>query len=122
SLPLNRLEKYASLLKEYLYNLAEFHIDRGDAQRAAEYYAELASLGAEWRKRKEWELDIIHSTIHGLGSESLASLGDALCLSPVSVILDNNVHQMPLERIAILYPSTLFLLSTLPNQQEYQIE
>jgi len=26
-------------------------------------------LGAEWRKRKEWELDIIHSTIHGLGSE-----------------------------------------------------
>ncbi|CAF1231352.1 unnamed protein product [Adineta steineri] len=122
SLPVNRLEKYASLLKEYLYNLAEFHIDRGDAQRAAEYYAELASLGAEWRKRKEWELDIIHSTIHGLGSESLASLGDALCLSPVSVILDNNVHQMPLERIAILYPSTLFLLSTLPNQQEYQIE
>lgn len=58
SLPLNRLEKYANLLKEYLHNLEvrilplmgscsisyskEFHIDRGDAQRAAEYYAELA--------------------------------------------------------------------------------
>ena len=60
SLPLNRLDKYANLLKEYLHNLEvndfvanrertrnnasfkEFHIDRGDAQRAAEYYAELA--------------------------------------------------------------------------------
>jgi len=29
---------------------------------------------------------------------------------------------MQLERIALLYPTTLFLLSTLSNQQEYQIE
>ncbi|CAF0752716.1 unnamed protein product [Adineta steineri] len=124
SLPLNRLEKYANLLKEYLHNLEEFHIDRGDAQRAAEYYAELACLGAEWRKRKEWELDIIHSTIHGLGSESLNSFGDAVCLSPVN-ILSENLGQNALERIAILYPSTLFLLSTITSstaQQEYQIE
>ncbi|UJR28286.1 hypothetical protein I4U23_009534 [Adineta vaga] len=123
SLPLNRLDKYANLLKEYLHNLEEFHIDRGDAQRAAEYYAELACLGAEWRKCKEWELDIIHSTIHGLGSESLSSYGDAICLSPVNV-LSENLGQIALERIAILYPSTLFLLSTTPStvQQEYQIE
>jgi Rho guanine nucleotide exchange factor 7 len=122
SLPVNRLEKYAGLLKEYLYNLEEFHIDRGDAQRAAEYYAELASSGAEWRKRKEWELDITHSTIHGLGSETLTSFGDALCLSPVNVLSENTTNQMALERIALLYPSILFLLSTLPHQQEYQIE
>ncbi|CAF0864909.1 unnamed protein product [Rotaria sordida] len=124
SLPLNRLEKYANLLKEYLHNLEEFHIDRGDAQRAAEYYAELACSGAEWRKRKEWELDIIHSTIHGLGTESLISFGDAICLSPVN-ILSENLGQIALERIAILYPSTLFLLSTIKSstaQQEYQIE
>ena len=70
-------------------------MDRGDAQRAADYYADLAvnettfdfvsfsmycvvfrfsfcfvqCMGAEWRKRKEWELDIVHSTIHGLSSE-----------------------------------------------------
>lgn len=119
SLPLNRLEKYANLLKEYLHNLEEFHIDRGDAQRAAEYYAELTTYGAEWRKRKEWELDIIHSPIHGLGSESLSSFGDALCLSPVN-ILSENAGQNALERIAILYPTTLFLLSS--TQQEYQIE
>ncbi len=50
------------------------------------------------------------------------SFGDAICLSPVNVLPDNNTHQTSLERIAILYPSTLFLLSTLPNQQEYQIE
>ncbi|CAF1320563.1 unnamed protein product [Adineta ricciae] len=124
SLPLNRLEKYANLLKEYLHNLEEFHIDRGDAQRAAEYYAELACLGAEWRKRKEWELDIIHSTIHGLGLESLSSYGDAICLCPVN-ILSENLGQIALERIAILYPSTLFLLSTTTSsgaQQEYQVE
>ncbi|CAF0844801.1 unnamed protein product [Rotaria sordida] len=124
SLPLNRLEKYANLLKEYLHNLEEFHIDRGDAQRAAEYYAELACSGAEWRKRKEWELDIIHSTIHGLGTESLISFGDAICLSPVN-ILSENLGQIALERIVILYPSTLFLLSTIKSstaQQEYQIE
>ncbi|UJR21197.1 hypothetical protein I4U23_024295 [Adineta vaga] len=122
SLPVHRLEKYAAFLKEYLYNLTEFHIDRGDAQRAAEYYAELASLGGEWRKRKEWELDIIHSTIHGLDSDNLSSMGDALCLSPVNVLIDNNVNQITFERIAILYPTSLILLSTLPNQQEYQLE
>ncbi|CAF3612241.1 unnamed protein product [Rotaria sordida] len=122
SLPINRLERYASLLKEYLYNLEEFHVDRGNAQRAAEYYAELTSCGAEWRKRKEWELDILHSTIHGLDSEPLKSFGDALCLSPVNVLLENSVTQTPLERIAILYPSTLVLLSNSSNQQEYHIE
>ncbi|CAF0872682.1 unnamed protein product [Adineta ricciae] len=122
SLPVHRLEKYAAFLKEYLYNLAEFHMDRGDAQRAAEYYAELATSAAEWRKRKEWELDIVHSPIHGLGSDSLASFGDALCLSPVNVLIDNNITQITFERIAILYPTALILLSTLSNQQEYQIE
>ncbi|CAM4880314.1 unnamed protein product [Rotaria socialis] len=124
SLPLNRLEKYANLLKEYLHNLEEFHIDRGDAQRAAEYYAELACSGAEWRKRKEWELDIVHSTIHGLSSESLISFGDAICLSPVN-ILSETLGQIALERIAILYQSTLFLLSSIKSsnaQQEYQVE
>ncbi|CAF4521107.1 unnamed protein product, partial [Didymodactylos carnosus] len=69
SLPLNRLEKYSVLLKEYLHNLEEFHPDRGDAQRAAEYYSELARSGNELRKRKEWELEIMNSTIHGLDGE-----------------------------------------------------
>jgi hypothetical protein len=68
----------------------------------------------------------VHSTIQGLGSESLSSYGDALCLSPVNVLSDNNNNnnnnQMPFERIAILYPTTLFLLSSSSNQQEYQIE
>jgi len=102
-----------------LHNLEEFHIDRGDAQRAAEFYAELACSGAEWRKRKEWELDIVHSPIHGLTSETLSSFGDAICLSPVN-ILSENLGQIALERIAILYSSTLFLLST--SQQEYYVE
>ncbi|CAF3413697.1 unnamed protein product [Rotaria sp. Silwood1] len=122
SLPINRLDKYVSSLKEYLYNLEEFHIDRGNTQRATEYYAELTTSGAGWRKRKEWELNILHSTIHGLDSESLKSLGDALCLSAVNVLLENSVTQIPCERIAILYPSTLVLLSTSSNQQEYYIE
>jgi hypothetical protein len=52
-------------------------------------------------------------------SKSLTSFGDAISLSPVN-ILSENVGQIVLERIAILYPSTLFLLST--TQQEYQIE
>ncbi len=47
------------------------------------------------------------------------SFGDAICLSPVNIISEN-LGQIALERIAILYPSTLFLLST--TQQEYQIE
>ncbi|CAF3922777.1 unnamed protein product [Rotaria sp. Silwood2] len=122
SLPIHRLDRYASLLKEYLYNLEEFHIDRGNAQRATEYYNELTSCVAEWRKRKEWELDILHSTIHGLDSESLKSLGDTLCLSPVTVLLENSATQIPFERTAVLYPSTLVLLSTSANQQEYYLE
>jgi hypothetical protein len=54
----------------------------------------------------------------------LTSFGDAVCLSPVN-ILSENLGQIALERIAILYPTTLFLLSTIassPAQQEYQIE
>jgi hypothetical protein len=49
----------------------------------------------------------------------LSSFGEALCLSPVN-ILSENLGQVALERIAILYPSTLILLST--TQQEYQLE
>jgi len=49
----------------------------------------------------------------------LTSFGDAIGLCPVN-ILSENLGQIALERIAILYPSTLFLLSN--TQQEYQIE
>ncbi|CAF1590650.1 unnamed protein product [Rotaria magnacalcarata] len=122
SLPLNRLDRYASFLKEYLYNLEEFHVDRGDAQRATEYYTELISFAAQWRKRKEWELDIVNSSIHGFDTDSLKSYGDALCISSVNILTEHNGTQVSLERIAILYPSTLFLLSTSSNQQEYHIE
>ncbi len=38
------------------------------------------------------------------------------------MLSENNNNQIALERIALLYPTTLFLLSTLSNQQEYQIE
>jgi hypothetical protein len=51
-------------------------------------------------------------------------MGDAICLSPVN-ILSENLGQIALERIAILYPTTLFLLSTITSssvQQEYQVE
>ncbi|CAF5169752.1 unnamed protein product, partial [Rotaria magnacalcarata] len=40
----------------------------------------------------------------------------------VNILTEHNGTQVSLERIAILYPSTLFLLSTSSNQQEYHIE
>ncbi len=54
----------------------------------------------------------------------MTSFGDAVCLSPVNILSETLGH-IALERIAILYPSTLFLLSTMTSsavQQEYQVE
>ncbi|CAF4439531.1 unnamed protein product, partial [Rotaria magnacalcarata] len=60
---------------------------------------------AQWRKRKEWELDIVNSSIHGFDTDSLKSYGDALCISSVNILTEHNGTQVSLERIAILYPS-----------------
>ena len=49
-------------------------------------------------------------------------MDDALCLSPVNILPESSVTHIPFERIALLYPSSLFLLSTSSNQHEYHIE
>jgi len=51
----------------------------------------------------------------------LTAYGDALCLSPVNVLIENT-NSTSFERVAILYPTILVLLSTVDNSQEYQIE
>ncbi|CAF0994129.1 unnamed protein product, partial [Didymodactylos carnosus] len=119
SLPLNTIEKYSILLNEYLHNLENFHSDRGDAQRAVDYYSKLARSGNELRKRKEWELEVLNGKIHGLDSETLWSLGEILYLTPVSVLFENGQSS---ERIALLYSSVLIFISMTNSRQEYKFE
>ena len=49
-------------------------------------------------------------------------MGDALCISPLNVLPESSETYIPFEGIALLYSSSLFLLSTSSNQHEYHIE
>lgn len=52
----------------------------------------------------------------------LDALGDSLCLSSVHVLSDSSQYQIILERIALLYPTVLFLLSSSSMIEGHRLE
>ncbi|XP_022339127.1 rho guanine nucleotide exchange factor 7-like isoform X9 [Crassostrea virginica] len=117
--PFTRLDKYPSLLKELERHIEESHIDRGDTQRAIYVYKEIANACMEIRKCKEMEYEILTSSIKGWSGEEIAKLGEVVRLSQVQVTsLSGDKH----DRIFVLFPSLLVMLSMSPRLSGYQYE
>ncbi|XP_056005854.1 rho guanine nucleotide exchange factor 7-like isoform X10 [Ostrea edulis] len=117
--PFTRLDKYPSLLKELERHIEESHIDRGDTQRAISVYREIANACMEIRKCKEMEYEILTSSIKGWAGEEIAKLGEVIRLSQVQMTsLSGDKH----DRIFVLFPSLLVMLSMSPRLSGYQYE
>lgn len=117
--PFTRLDKYPSLLKELERHIEESHIDRGDTQRAISVYREIANACMEVRKCKEMEYEILTSSIKGWSGEEIAKLGDVVRLSQVQV---TSLSGDKMDRIFVLFPSLLVMLSMSPRLSGYQYE
>ncbi|KAJ8310264.1 hypothetical protein KUTeg_012129 [Tegillarca granosa] len=120
--------KHAPRLKElYLEYCAnhpraaavESHVDRGDTQRAIAVYKDIANACMEVRKLKEMEYEILTSAIKGWEGEEIAKLGEVIHLSQVQLhTLAGDKH----DRIFVLFPSVLVMLSMSPRLSGYQYE
>uniref|UniRef100_K1QVA2 Rho guanine nucleotide exchange factor 7 n=1 Tax=Magallana gigas TaxID=29159 RepID=K1QVA2_MAGGI len=97
--PFTRLDKYPSLLKEL-----ERHIE---------------NACMEVRKCKEMEYEILTSSIKGWSGEEIAKLGEVVRLSQVQV---TSLSGDKMDRIFVLFPSLLVMLSMSPRLSGYQYE
>ncbi|KAL3846635.1 hypothetical protein ACJMK2_017608 [Sinanodonta woodiana] len=118
SKPFTRLDKYPSLLKELERHIEESHVDRGDTQRAIAVYRDIANSCMEKRKLKEMEYEIITSTIKEWEGEEITKLGEVVHLSQVSVHKNGEKQ----DRIFVLFPNVLLMLSMSPRLSGYQYE
>lgn len=117
--PFTRLDRYPSLLKELERHIEESHVDRGDTQRAIAVYKDIANACMEVRKLKEMEYEILTSAIKGWEGEEIAKLGEVIHLSQVQLhTLAGDKH----DRIFVLFPSVLVMLSMSPRLSGYQYE
>ncbi|XP_052214529.1 rho guanine nucleotide exchange factor 7-like isoform X3 [Dreissena polymorpha] len=119
SKPFTRLDKYPMLLKELERHIEESHVDRGDTQRAIAVFKDIANHCLEVRRLKEMEHEIITSTIKGWEGEEICHLGDVKHLSQVK--LETSTGDK-LDRIFILFPNILLMLSVSPRLSGYQYE
>ncbi|KAA0194061.1 putative Pak-interacting exchange factor beta-pix/cool-1 [Fasciolopsis buskii] len=78
SLVFDRLGRYPLLLKEMERYLENPHVDRIDIQRAMSIYGEITERCAILRKFKEYDIDILLSTINGWQGLSIDKLGDPI--------------------------------------------
>ncbi|KAK3095863.1 hypothetical protein FSP39_020103 [Pinctada imbricata] len=117
--PFTRLDKYPSLLKELERHVEESHVDRGDTQRAIAVYRDIANACMEIRKTKEMEYEILTSAIKGWEGEEIAKLGEVIHLSQVQV---QTLAGDKFDRIFVLFPSVLVMLSMSPRLSGYQYE
>uniref|UniRef100_A0A915Q779 SH3 domain-containing protein n=1 Tax=Setaria digitata TaxID=48799 RepID=A0A915Q779_9BILA len=86
SRPFRHLETYPSMLNELERGMHEAHPDRGDTQRAAAVFRDIANYCGTLRKQKEMQLELLASgSIDGLPSEELKKFGEILYMGIVSV-------------------------------------
>ncbi|KAK4324924.1 hypothetical protein Pmani_004461 [Petrolisthes manimaculis] len=109
-----RLDRYAGMLHEYERHLEEGHPDRGDTQRSAHVYKELASSCTSIRRQKELELEVVTGRVHGWeGGESLGALGDVVRMGSVALMPDHR------DRYLVLFPATLVTLAVSPRMTAF---
>ncbi|VDN42812.1 unnamed protein product [Gongylonema pulchrum] len=86
SRPFRHLETYPSMLNELERGMHEAHPDRGDTQRAAAVFRDIANYCTSLRKQKEMQLELLSSgSIDGLSSEAMKKLGEIIYMAIVSV-------------------------------------
>nr|CAH8863128.1 unnamed protein product [Trichobilharzia regenti] len=78
TLVFERLGRYPLLLKEMERYLEEPHIDRVDILRAMHVYGEIAERCAILRKFKEYDINVLLSTINGWQGQPIQQLGDPI--------------------------------------------
>ncbi|VDN02275.1 unnamed protein product [Thelazia callipaeda] len=122
SRPFRHLETYPSVLNELERGMHEGHPDRGDTQRAAAVFRDIANYCGALRKQKEMQLELLSSGfIDGLSSDELKKLGDVLYMSIVSVddVKASTEEGLSCDRCVILFPTIMVILEITSNVNSY---
>ncbi|KAI6243688.1 hypothetical protein M3Y99_00031500 [Aphelenchoides fujianensis] len=89
SLVFRHTEKYSTVLQEVERNTPNNHSDRGNLQRAAAVYRDIAEDSAQLRKQKETQLEFLESNVveKTVGKEAANRLGDLVYINSVTISL-----------------------------------
>ncbi|CAG0892196.1 unnamed protein product [Darwinula stevensoni] len=118
SAPFRRLERYATILHELQGHMEDSHFDRGDAQRAADFYRSLSAECNAARRQRELELEILSGNVEGWEGDRVSDLGDILKLGRIKV----TVRGATSDRFLALFPNNLILLSTSSSMSTFIYE
>uniref|UniRef100_A0A914WN16 Rho guanine nucleotide exchange factor 7 n=1 Tax=Plectus sambesii TaxID=2011161 RepID=A0A914WN16_9BILA len=118
SKPFRHLQKYASTLQELERNIEEGHPDRGDTQRAASVYRDLAHFCSHIRKQKEMQIELLSTGLirDWVGDAPITSFGDIKYMGTVSV--QNNAGE-PEDRCLVAFSTVMFVLEITPELNSY---
>lgn len=132
SRPLRRLERYPSVMQEIDRHSEESHPDRTDLLKAITVYRDIYHACNNIRRQKEMEQDVLCSEIKGWEGEPITQLGDIQLISHCWVATlsqSSTVPCLPLpdgvekkDRLLILCPGVLLLLSVSPRISGYSFE
>ncbi|KAI6205914.1 hypothetical protein M3Y94_00846100 [Aphelenchoides besseyi] len=106
SLVFRHTEKYSTVLQEVERNTPVLNSDRGNLQRAAAVYRDIAEECALLRKQKELQLEFLSSNVleKTLNKNANQQLGDLVYISSVTVKLpDTNDDDPLLDRYFVLF-------------------
>lgn len=119
SRPFRRLEKYPALLQELQRHTEEYHVDRGDTQRAISVYKDIASACQKIRRQKEMELEVMSGNIQGWEGEDIRALGDILHMGLVVFLTEDQERK---DRYLVAFPQNLVILSVSPRMNAFVYE
>ncbi|KAM3728117.1 Rho guanine nucleotide exchange factor [Dirofilaria immitis] len=122
SRPFRHLETYPSMLNELERGMHEAHPDRGDTQRAAAVFRDIANCCGILRKQKEMQLELFSSgSIDGLPSEELKKLGEVLYMGIATVddVKASTDEELSCDRCVILFSTTILILEITSNVNSY---
>ncbi|KAL7669194.1 hypothetical protein ACOME3_009860 [Neoechinorhynchus agilis] len=130
SSPFRAIAKYPLLLRDLERTYEEHHPDRGDIQRAIQYYKDMSPHIEDTRRRKELEIEVLSAPVAGWDREQQKGSGCPLAVANVlweSYTTAGNEErkhsqQSMVERITLLYPYVLVCFSYDCPQNRYKFE
>ncbi|XP_065887458.1 rho guanine nucleotide exchange factor 7-like isoform X2 [Dysidea avara] len=119
SKPIRRLEKYPALLVELQRHTQDSHKDKGNVEKAINFYGALLTSTQEARKKKEAEYEMLSNPVKGYAGKCLMELGECSCVVTGSEVISAETID---ERFYLVFPGVLVILAVGQSLSGYELQ